>query len=114
MFLRAVAIVLALSLTALTVAGGAGDVRLPVPITRAAAVLPSPARQRRQGGAYSVAEFCHAFGLSVPMLYKLWAKGKGPAFFKVGTRTLISDKAAAKWVNAAEKAARRQAEKSAT
>jgi hypothetical protein len=50
-----------------------------------------------QRGAYSVAEFCEAYRLSIPLLYKLWSKGEGPALMKVGVRTLISFEAADKW-----------------
>lgn len=57
---------------------------------------------------YSVAGFCEAYGLSVPMLYKLWTKGEGPAFMKVGVRTLISYEAADKWRRARERASMRR------
>ena len=63
----------------------------------------SPARQRR---AYSVHEFAKVYGFSVPMLYKLWSKGEGPAIMKVGVRTLISFEAADKWRRDRERATR--------
>lgn len=66
----------------------------------------SPARQRRRGGASSVAEFCEAYGLSVPMFYKLKAKGEAPDTMKAGTRTLVSDAAAERWCRARERVAR--------
>jgi predicted DNA-binding transcriptional regulator AlpA len=65
----------------------------------------SPAMQRRRG-AYSVAEFCEAFGLSVPMFYKLLAKREAPDVMKVGVRTLISVEAADRWRRARERATR--------
>ena len=64
------------------------------------------AAERHHHGAFSVAEFCKAFGLSVPMFYKLRAKGEAPDVMKVGTRTLISAQAATRWRQARERAAR--------
>jgi predicted DNA-binding transcriptional regulator AlpA len=58
--------------------------------------------------AYSVAEFCEAFGLSVPMFYKLKNKGRAPRIMKVGSRTLISFEAADKWRRDRERAARQK------
>jgi hypothetical protein len=63
----------------------------------------SPVRQR---GAYSVSAFCEAYGLSVPMFYKLRAKGLAPAVMKIGTRTLISYEAADQWRRDCERATR--------
>jgi hypothetical protein len=63
---------------------------------------------RRRSGAYSVAEFCREFSISSSMLFKMWAKGEGPDRFKVGTRTLISEQAAAKWRRAQERAAKKK------
>ena len=63
----------------------------------------APPLQHRSG-AYSVASFCEAHGFSVPMLYKLWARGEGPAIMKVGVRTLISFEAADRWVRERERA----------
>jgi len=56
----------------------------------------SPARQ---GGrrASTIDQFCSDHGFSRAKLYGLWSKGKGPRFFKVGTRILISEEAAAEW-----------------
>jgi predicted DNA-binding transcriptional regulator AlpA len=59
--------------------------------------------------AYSVAEFCQAYGLSAPMFYKLRAKGQAPDVMKVGARTLISVEAADKWRKKLERAAKREA-----
>jgi hypothetical protein len=69
--------------------------------------------KQRHGGAYSVAEFCEAYGVSVPLLYKLWARGEGPDVMKVGVRTLISIQAADRWRRERERAAR-QLKKQAT
>ena len=52
---------------------------------------------QHRSGAYSVAQFCEAYGVSVGFLYKLWAKGEGPDVMKVGTRTLITFAAADRW-----------------
>ena len=37
---------------------------------------------QHRSGAYSVAQFCEAYGVSVGFLYKLWAKGEGPDVMK--------------------------------
>ena len=58
---------------------------------------------QHRSGAYSVAEFCEAYGVSVPFLYKLWAKGEGPDVMKVGTRTLITFEAADRWSHQLER-----------
>ena len=55
--------------------------------------------------AYSVEAFARAHSLSVAMFYKLRAQGLAPTCFKVGTRTLISREAAARWRAAREQAA---------
>jgi predicted DNA-binding transcriptional regulator AlpA len=47
--------------------------------------------------ALSVVEFCEIHGVSRSLLYKLWAAGQGPKFFKAGARRLISKEAAAAW-----------------
>ena len=46
---------------------------------------------------YSVPEFCEAHRISRSLFYKLVAEGKGPRIFKAGSRTLVSDEAAAAW-----------------
>ena len=55
--------------------------------------------------AYSVEAFARAHSLSVAMFYKLRAQGLAPTCFKVGTRTLISREAAARWRAAREQSA---------
>jgi hypothetical protein len=47
--------------------------------------------------AYSVGEFCVVHKICRTRLYALWTEGKGPRFFKNGTRRLISAEAAADW-----------------
>lgn len=47
--------------------------------------------------AYTVDEFARAHRISRAMVYKLWAQGIGPRTMKVGSRTLISQEAAADW-----------------
>jgi hypothetical protein len=48
-------------------------------------------------GAYTITEFCEAFRISRSMFYKLQHCGKAPAVMRVGTRTLVSFRAAAEW-----------------
>ena len=57
-------------------------------------------------GAFSVAEFCEAYGLSVPMFYKMRNRGEAPDQMKIGSRTLISVQAADRWRRARERASR--------
>ena len=47
--------------------------------------------------AFSVDEFCAAHGISRAMFYKLGKKNNAPRIMRVGTRTLISEEAAADW-----------------
>jgi excisionase family DNA binding protein len=46
---------------------------------------------------FSVAEFCHAHGISRGTFYKLLGEGRGPKAVKIGRRTLISNQAAEAW-----------------
>jgi predicted DNA-binding transcriptional regulator AlpA len=80
-------------------------------------------REKKQvrNAVYSIGEFCEAHGISRAMLYKLQHGGIAPRTKKVGTRTLITEEAAADWrrdreaeTAAAAKAARRHAEAGAT
>ena len=100
---------------------GAAEAETPEPTTRSVTYSPEtglpPTSARRgrpqaprapptppQRRAYSVSAFCEAHGFSVPMLYKMWAKGEGPAIMKVGVRTLISVEAADRWRRDRERA----------
>jgi hypothetical protein len=47
--------------------------------------------------SYTINEFCAAERLSRAMLYKLWAEGKGPRWFNVGTHRRISHEARVAW-----------------
>jgi predicted DNA-binding transcriptional regulator AlpA len=47
--------------------------------------------------ALSIPEFCAAHGFSEGMYYKMRKQGLTPREMKVGTRTLITFEAAAKW-----------------
>jgi predicted DNA-binding transcriptional regulator AlpA len=47
--------------------------------------------------AYSVQEFCSRHSISRSSYYNLTTAGIGPKTFKLGTRTLISREAAARW-----------------
>ena len=47
--------------------------------------------------AYTIKQFCTAFGISEDFFYKLRRQGEGPRLMKVGTRTLISIAAADQW-----------------
>jgi hypothetical protein len=47
--------------------------------------------------AFSVDEFCAAHGISRAMFYKLRRQNNAPRVMRVGTRTLISEEAAADW-----------------
>ena len=47
--------------------------------------------------SYTIDEFCEAERISRAFLYKLWAKGKGPRFYYVGTVRRISPEARLEW-----------------
>jgi hypothetical protein len=47
--------------------------------------------------AFSIDAFCQVHCISRALLYNLWADGTGPAFFRVGSKRLISREAAARW-----------------
>lgn len=47
--------------------------------------------------ALSIDVFCALHDIGRRTLYDLWAEGRGPRFFKVGARTLISLEAATAW-----------------
>jgi hypothetical protein len=47
--------------------------------------------------AFSVEEFCKAHGISIGFFYTLLKDKRGPEIMKLGTRTLISAEAAARW-----------------
>jgi predicted DNA-binding transcriptional regulator AlpA len=49
--------------------------------------------------AYSVAEFCDAYGISRASFYILSNKGNAPASFQVGRRRLIMVEAAQAWAD---------------
>jgi len=52
--------------------------------------------------ALSIAQFCQAHNISEAFFYKLKRQGIGPREMKLGTRTLITFEAAAKWRAARE------------
>jgi predicted DNA-binding transcriptional regulator AlpA len=52
--------------------------------------------------AYSVRQFCEAFGISETTYFKLKSKGKGPREMRLGKRILISLEAADAWRRARE------------
>jgi hypothetical protein len=60
-------------------------------------------------GAFSVDGFCLAFGISVPMFYKMLKQGLGPDTFFCGNRRLISYAAANRWAAQREQAAKEAA-----
>lgn len=47
--------------------------------------------------AFTVPEFCKAHRISKPLLYSLWAEGKGPKSMVVNARRLITHEAAYEW-----------------
>jgi hypothetical protein len=47
--------------------------------------------------SYTIDEFADAERISRAMVYKLWSQGKGPRFYMVGTRRLISHQARLEW-----------------
>ncbi len=47
--------------------------------------------------AFTIKQFCYAFNISRSFLYKLWSRGEGPRFFKIGGSVRISYEAAEEW-----------------
>ncbi len=47
--------------------------------------------------SYTIKEFCEAEKLSRAMLYRLWAEGRGPRWFLIGTHKRISHDARTEW-----------------
>ena len=63
--------------------------------------------------ALSIPEFCAAHGFSEGMFYKMKKEGLTPREMKIGTRTLITFEAAAKWRAEREAASTAPPEKAA-
>jgi hypothetical protein len=59
---------------------------------------------------FTVAEFCAVHRISRTRLYSEWKEGTGPRFFRVGTKILITDEAAANWRREREVATAKQTE----
>ena len=53
--------------------------------------------QNQAPGASSVTRFCKDHDISRAHFYNLFRAGRAPKTFKVGSRRLISDEAAAEW-----------------
>ena len=47
--------------------------------------------------SYTIDEFCQAERISRAFVYKLWAQGKGPRFYYVGTVRRISHEGRLEW-----------------
>jgi hypothetical protein len=47
--------------------------------------------------AYSIKQFCEAYGISIDFYFKLQRQGRGPKTMKLGARTLITIKSAEAW-----------------
>jgi predicted DNA-binding transcriptional regulator AlpA len=52
--------------------------------------------------AFTIEEFCKAYGISRALYYKLLKSGQGPRIAKIGSKTLISGESAAEWLRARE------------
>jgi hypothetical protein len=47
--------------------------------------------------SYNVDEFCAAESISRSALYEFWKQGKGPRFYRNGTRRVIAHQARLDW-----------------
>lgn len=54
--------------------------------------------------AYSIDEFCHAYGISKSFYFKMKDRGETPREMRIGHRVLISFDAAQDWVRQRENA----------
>ena len=52
--------------------------------------------------AYSIPEFCEAFGISIRTYFNLREEGKGPREMRLGRRVLITVETALAWARARE------------
>ena len=59
-------------------------------------------RDRTRSESFTVSEWCQRRRISRAMLYKLWAKGLGPATYYVGNRRYVSSEADAVWLASRE------------
>jgi hypothetical protein len=59
-------------------------------------------------GAFTVSEFCSTFSVGRTALYEAWRQGRGPRFFQIGKRRLISSESAFDWVRNLEAESRSQ------
>ena len=59
-------------------------------------------RDRKRNESFTVSEWCEYRRISKAMLYKLLAKGLGPATYFVGKRRYVSAKSDAAWLAARE------------
>ena len=59
--------------------------------------------------AYSILEFCQAYGLGRSTFYRLQAAGLAPRMLAVGRRRLVTCEAADEWRRRLESAAGREA-----
>jgi hypothetical protein len=71
----------------------------------------SPARTAKRASAevndpsLTVDQFCRAENISRSMLYRAWAEGWGPRFYKVGVTRRITHRARLEWQHERETAA---------
>jgi hypothetical protein len=71
----------------------------------------SPARTAKRASAevndpsLTVDQFCRAENISRSMLYRAWAEGWGPKFYKVGVTRRITHRARLEWQRERETAA---------
>jgi hypothetical protein len=56
----------------------------------------------KKTGSMTVTEWCQHRRVSRAMAYKLWAQGKGPKYYCIGSRRYISAEADAAWLAARE------------
>jgi hypothetical protein len=74
----------------------------------------SPARTAKRASAevndpsLTVDQFCRAENISRSMLYRAWAEGWGPRFYKVGVTRRITHRARQEWQRQQEAAAAAQ------
>jgi hypothetical protein len=48
-------------------------------------------------GAYTIARFCEAHGISEALYFKLRTQGRGPRELRIGRKVLITHESAAAW-----------------
>jgi hypothetical protein len=74
-------------------------------LEHSAAGTAKPASAEVKDPSLTIDQFCRAENISRSMLYRAWAEGWGPKFYKVGVTRRITHRARLEWQHERETAA---------